>query len=171
LLILLGLNVFGMLFSGLTDVAFDRDAGDGRFVILAWSLYNVVVLIVAATVCVEIPRAETAPRLPPEPARIVLGRRNALGWIMRLTPEDCWIRGGPRLKMGEPLELNIETVGLVRAAVTRVEPSGFALALEPTAEQRTAILRKLHTREGNAGTQRTSLRLVVGGAVRRGLRG
>ncbi len=42
------------------------------------------------------------------------------------------------------------------AEVARVEASGLAVALRPDAEQRAAVLAKLHTREGAAGTVRTS---------------
>ena len=170
LLIILALNVAGMLFASLTDVVFERDAGDGRFVILVWSLYNVLVLTVTAAVCVEIPRAGTAPRLAPEPVRVLTGERTVPGWLMRLTPADTWVRGGPSVTVGEAVTLEIADVGPVAASVSRIDGSGFSLALAPTPAQRTDILRKLHTREGKAGTQRTSLNLLVKGAMRRGLR-
>jgi cellulose synthase/poly-beta-1,6-N-acetylglucosamine synthase-like glycosyltransferase len=170
LLAMLVLNIAGILFSSLTDVVFDHDPGDGRSVILLWSLYNVVVLSVAVIVCVDLPRARVAPRFIPEPARLITDGHGVSAWLMRLTTEDGWLRGGPFLNVGERLDVEVCDVGRVAAEVTRVEQSGFAVALHPTREQRAALLRKLHTREARVSARRTNLGLMIGGAFRRGQR-
>ena len=161
LLIVFVLTLGGLFFSPATDIVFDRDAGDGKWVILWWTIYNLFVLAVAMAVCIELPRASTAPRIMPE--RIVLhtvtGDGNA--WLMRLTTADAWLRGGPFLSPGDACEVAIEGVGRVAARVTRVEPSGSAIALMPDEAQRTALLVRLHTREGATGTTETD----VGGLV------
>jgi cellulose synthase (UDP-forming) len=167
LIILLALNVVGMLFSALTDVVFERDPGDGRSIILFWSLYNVVVLGASMAVCIETPRSRTSPQITPESVGLLVSGRTTRGWLMRLTVEDAWVRGGPRTQPGDEVVVEIDAVGAVPASVTRIELSGFALALRPSHEQRAAILRRLHTRIRAPGTQRTHLASVVTGAFRR----
>ena len=73
LLALFALTVAGLLFSPVTGVVFDRDAGDGKWVILFWTFYNLVVLGVAMAVCVEPPRAGTSARVTPERAFVHAG--------------------------------------------------------------------------------------------------
>ena len=170
LLILLGLNVAGLLFSAVTDVVFERDPGDGRSVILFWSFYNILVLAIAMAVCIETPRSRIAAQIFPEIVRLIADGHTMRAWVMRLTAEDAWVRGGPMARPGDEMAVEIDAVGMVVASVTRVEPSGFAVALRPTPGQRAAILRKLHTRVGAAGTQQTRLTSVVTGAFRRVVR-
>jgi cellulose synthase (UDP-forming) len=166
------LTLGGLFFTPATDIVFDRDAGDGKWVILAWTIYNLVVLAVAMAVCVELPRAGAAPRIEPERVVLHAQGRDGSAWLMRLTAGDAWLRGGPFLAAGETLEVAIEGVGRVRAEVTRVEPSGSALRLHPDEAQRTALLVKLHTRIGAAGTTQTDMGgLVADIVLRAGRRG
>lgn len=171
LLVLFCLNLAGLLFSVVTDTAFDRDPGDGKVVILFWSFYNLVVLVVSMFACVEVPRAAVARRLAPEPVRL-RGRSGQVGggWLMRLTLQDAWIRGGPSVAVDQEIDVEAGEVGWLSGRVARVEPSGFSLALAPDLAQRGRILLKLHTREGAPGTTRTNVAQVVVGAARRLLR-
>lgn len=171
LLVVFVLTLGGLFFSPATDIVFDRDAGDGKWVILVWTLYNLVVLLVAMAVCVELPRAGTATRIAPERVVLHMPDREDSAWLMRLTTEDAWLRGGPFLAAGDELGVGIEGVGRVRAAVTRVEPSGSAVRLHPDETQRTALLVKLHTRVGAVGTTQTDMRgLIADIALRAGRR-
>lgn len=170
LLGLFALTVAGLFFSPLTGVVFDRDAGDGKWVILFWTFYNLAVLGVAMAVCVEPPRARDAARLRPERAEVHAEGAATAAWLMRLTPVDAWLRGGPLLRPGQGCAVEIEAVGRVPAEVARVEAGGFAVVLRPDAAQRAAVLAKLHTREGAAGTVRTAPVGMVAGLLARASR-
>ncbi|GAA0598580.1 cellulose synthase catalytic subunit [Craurococcus roseus] len=170
LLALFALTVAGLFFSPLTGVVFDRDAGDGKWVILFWTFYNLAVLAVAMAVCVEPPRASDAARLRPERAVVHAEGAAVPAWMMRLTPADAWLRGGPLLRPGQECEVEIDAVGRVPAEVARVEAGGFAAALRPEPAQRAAILAKLHTREGASGTVRTAPGGMVAGLLARASR-
>jgi len=170
LLVVFLLTVAGLLFSPLTDVVFDRDAGDGKWVILFWTFYNLFVLAAAMAVCVELPRAGTVPRILPERVRILGDAGGHGGWLLRLTAEDAWVGGAPPLPKGLACRLELAGVGPVAAEVQRVEPSGVSLRLQPTEAQRTAVLTKLHTREGAAGTLRTDAGGLVTGLLARIMR-
>jgi cellulose synthase (UDP-forming) len=169
ILLLFVLNYFGLLFSGLTDIVFDRDPGEGRAIIVTWSLYNLVVLNIAALVCIEPPRAQLATSFTAEIVRISAGREIIQAWVIRLTTEEAWIRGAAFLTPGREVYIDIEAVGCLLAIVKCSNVSGLELNLQPSPAQRAAILRKLHTRVGAAGTQRASPTMLVIGALRRAL--
>ena len=161
------LTVAGLLFSGATDIVFDRDAGDGKWIILFWTLYNLAVLAVSISVCVELPRAATAPHIEPERVSVRHAGREHGAWIMRLTPEDAWINGGPAVAAGDAAEIGIPGVGNVAGTVARTERGGFSVLLLPDAGQRTAVLAKIHTRRGQHSTMRIEMGPLAAGLLRR----
>lgn len=167
---LFALTVLGLLFSPVTGVAFDRDAGDGKWVVLFWTLYNLVVLVVAMVVCVETPRTAGDARLRPEPVLVHADGATVSAWMMRLTPADAWLRGGPLLRPGHACAIEIGGIGPVPAEVARVEAGGFAVALRPDEAQRAAVLAKLHTRDNAAGTTRTAPAGLLAGLLARAAR-
>jgi cellulose synthase (UDP-forming) len=171
LLALFLLTIAGLFFSPATDIVFDRDAGDGKWVILVWSFYNLLVLGVGMAVCIELPRARTGTHMPPERVGVRVEGAVTGGWLMRLALEDGWVRGGPFLVPGAACTIDIPKVGAVAAKVTRIEAGGFAVALAPDDAQRSAILAKLHTREGAAGTLRTNVGGLFAGLAFRATRG
>jgi cellulose synthase (UDP-forming) len=170
LLLLFLLTVAGLFFSPATDIVFDRDAGDGKWVILIWSFYNLVVLGVGMAVCIELPRARTGTGMPPGRVQVQTADAVTGAWVMRLTLDDAWVRGGPFLRPGAACDICIPQVGAVAARVDRVEAGGFAVALLPDQAQRLAIMAKLHTREGAAGTLRTDMAGLLAGLTRRATR-
>lgn len=157
MLVVFVLTVTGLLYSIVTDVVFERDPGDGKSVILTWTLYNLAVLAATMAVCVELPRRASANAQGALPVVVRFGAGLMRGWAMRLTAEDAWIRGGPVPPRGTEVEVELPGIGAVPARVLREEPAGVSLALAPDAEQRAALLAALHTREGAAGTMRTRL--------------
>lgn len=152
LTIIFGLTLVGVFFTSATDIQFDRDAGDGKWVVLFWTIYNLAVLAVAMAVCVEVPRANTVPEIEPERAVIRLGTQKMSAWLVRLTTEEAWIRGGPELGEGTSATIEIDAVGVVPARVSRIRPRGVALAIRPDEAQQRLIVAKLHTRAGRHGT-------------------
>lgn len=170
LAIIFVLTLLGVFFTSATDIEFERDAGDGKWVVLFWTIYNLAVLAVAMAVCIEVPRASTVPEIEPERALIRTADGEMAAWLVRLTLEEAWIRGGPDIAEGAPLTLDIADVGPVAAAVARIRPRGLALAIQPDEAQRRRIVAKLHTRQGRHGTLRVDLSRMATGFVRRMIR-
>ena len=165
------LTLGGVFFAGATGIQFDTDAGDGRWIVLFWTVYNLAVLAVAMSVCVEIPRSTTNPQIVPERVTVRVGTVTTPAWIMRLTPDDAWIRGGPVVRSGDSVRLEIDGVGEIACQVLRIEPSGCAVGLEPDTQQRLRILAKLHTQIGRHGTLRSEARNLIVGVIWRLIRG
>ncbi|MCX7931227.1 MAG: glycosyltransferase [Rhodovarius sp.] len=168
LLIVFLLTVAGLLFSPITGITFDRDAGEGKWVVLAWSVYNLVVLAAAMAVCIELPRAGLGARFEPERTRMEGLGLSGPAWIMRLTLEDAWVRGGPRLPVGAPVTIQVVGVGVLRGVVIRVELGGCAVRFsEMDPPLRARLLARLHTASRAPGVTRTSLEGVLRGLLRR----
>jgi cellulose synthase (UDP-forming) len=165
------LTIAGLLFSIATDVVFDREAGDGKSVILAWTIYNLAVLAVTMAVCVELPRVASANSPGALPVTVRGAGPAMRGWAMRLTAEDAWIRGGPVPEHGADVMLEVPGIGAVSGRVARREAAGASILLSPSDEQRAALLTLLHTKEGAAGTTRSDLSRLVAGLSGRLLRG
>lgn len=157
MLVVFVLTIAGLLFNIVTDVVFERDPGDGKGVILFWTLYNLGVLAVTMVVCIELPRRASANAARSTAVTVRAPGLLMRGWSMRLTAEDAWIRGWPAPEAGSAVTLDLPGIGPVAATVRRREAAGVSLGLSPTQDQRVALLTRLHTREGAAGTTRTDL--------------
>lgn len=64
------LTVAGVLIGLVSDRFAFNDAGDGKVVILFWTVYNLVILAVTLLVCVELPRREK--HYADRPERVVI---------------------------------------------------------------------------------------------------
>ena len=155
LLIVFLLTVAGLFYSIATDIVFERDPGDGKSVILNWTLYNLLILGATMLVCVEMPRGASGSAGGTLPVVVRAKGLEMRGWAMRLTVEDSWIRGGPVPASNTEVELDLPGLQGIRARVVRSESAGVSLALAPNEEQRAALITLLHTREGAHGTMNT----------------
>lgn len=144
---------------GLTlGIFFDRfaynDAGDGKRVVLFWTLYNLVVLSVTMLACVELPRREK--HVADAPERISLrmpdGSPRSV-WMTELTRSTARIRG-VQAEPGRDLALRLEDVGEVLATVMRVTRETALLQLHPTDAQREALIVRLHAADNTPGITR-----------------
>jgi cellulose synthase (UDP-forming) len=81
--LLLGLTIGGMLYGSLVDYAPGRQEAGSTAIVVFWSIYNIVVLLLAMAVCVEFPRYRGEERVAPlrsgcasRPARALSPRRS-----------------------------------------------------------------------------------------------
>lgn len=113
---------------------------------LFWSLYNIVMLSVAALMCVEAPRYRKEERfIAMEPARVSIGGRGATVTIENLSLQGCRFSAWnvPRLRLGDRLVIDIPEVGQVVAEVRGMSVGTYQAMLHPDAAQRAALVRKL----------------------------
>ena len=143
-------------------ILFDRfatfSAGDGKWVILFWSLYNLVVLAVTCLACIERPRREL--HVSDRPERAVFssdGRQHEL-WITSLTMDTVRIRGLklPVYARGlldiDGIPERIETYAIAEVA------DGLRLQLLPTEAQREALFVKFYADGQEPGVTEVKLR-------------
>ncbi len=165
-LTLLILTVIGLILG----IAFDRfafnDAGDGKWVVLFWTVYNLLVLSLTVLACVELPRRER--HIADLPDRGVLTTKQGIRqeWIRSLTIDEARLRGTSH-PVGTTGELRLTGIGDVPVTVTEKTVDGVRVALQPTAEQREALLLRFYAEGAAPGTARARLSGLLLGLGRR----
>lgn len=143
-LILLVLTVAGLCLGIFSDRFAYHDAGDGKAVVLFWTFYNTFLLSVTVLACIELPRRERHIADSPERAVVLTsGLRDAV-WIADLTRSTARIRGQV-YAANTPGMLRIDGIGDVPMRVLLRTEDGAHLALDPTPEQKVALLERFYT--------------------------
>jgi len=148
---LLAITIGGLCLPLINDYSPAQKAGDGIVVILFWTLYNVVVLGLAVMVCIEPPRPAHTMRRRIEAATVRAGERALACWASEIGPGTARLRGVSGLPADQPLRLEIDGVGAVRAEVAEHLRDGCRLSLFPDDSERDLLIRKLHTGGGAPG--------------------
>lgn len=164
-LVLLILTLLGLTIGIFSDRFAFYDAGEGKAVVLFWTLYNVFVLFFTVLLCVELPRTERHVADAPEQA-LLLGPRPQQVWMTGLTMTTVRIRGAGA-PTGATVALRIAGIGDVAAAVLAETQDGARLQLLPTAEQAEALHLRFYAEDNTPGIAGASLGGVLRGLGRR----
>ncbi|WP_412508533.1 glycosyltransferase [Roseovarius sp. SYSU LYC5161] len=153
--VLLVLTLAGLLIGIVSDRFAYHDTGDGKAVILFWTLYNLVVLSVTVLACVELPRRERHVADAPERAIFAPeGGPPRRVWLASLTRDVVRIRGVP-MEPGTRGIMQIRDVGDVPVTVFSREDDGARLHLFPEPTEHDALLRRFYT-QGDAPSIRAA---------------
>jgi cellulose synthase (UDP-forming) len=142
-LILTALTVVGVMLGIFTDRFAFNDAGEGKIVVLFWTVYNLMVLGVTLTVCVELPRVERHFADHPERTVVSVGGQLRRVWMTELGQESARLRGIDLL-IGTPMEVRIRGVGDMSASVVEKTSDGVVISLAPDPQLYAALLRRLY---------------------------
>ena len=153
------LAIFALTLAGLClGIVSDRfafnDAGDGKWVILFWSVYNLVVLFVTCLACIELPRREVHVADRPERVTFHAGGTDHRLWITSLTMDTARARGTrfPERTRGA-LELD-GVPGPLSAYVIGRTADGVRLQLLPDEGQREALFVRFYAEGAEPGVER-----------------
>ena len=158
-LILLVLTLLGLSIGIVSDEFAYSDAGDGKWVVLFWTLYNVAVLSMTCLACVELPRRERHIADKPERAEFTAAGTSRSQWIASMTLDTVRLRGLP-IAIGTRGMLKIRDVGEVSAYVIAATADGTRLQLLPDATQREALFLRFYAdgeEPGVAGARTSAL--------------
>ncbi|VVT31857.1 cellulose synthase catalytic subunit [Rhizobium sp. EC-SD404] len=165
------LLLFALTWIGVTvGIVFDalnyRDAGEGKTVILFWTVYNLFVLAVTIIACVELPRRER--HFGDKPERTLMRSEGKLSrvWLTSLTQEAARVRG-ISLTKDDDILISIRGVGEVVGKVETVTADGGVLGLSPDAHQFQSLLRRFYADGDAPGVSSTRLSAIIGDAARR----
>ena len=164
--ILLGLTVLGLCLGIASDRFAFNGAGDGKWVVLFWTVYNVVVLATTCLACVELPRREFHVADKPERALFATGDDLRWQWIAALTLDTVQLRGriypvGTRGKLG------IKEVGEVEAYVIAETADGTRLQLLPDEQQREALFLRFYADGDAPGVAQAQASALLSDIMRR----
>lgn len=165
--VILGLTLVGLVLGIASDSFAFYDAGDGKAIVLFWTLYNVVVLSFTILVCVELPRRERHIADVPERA-LLMGTDlpDQEVWLVGLAQDRVRIRGAI-LSPGVMGRLRIKDVGDVEFMVVARTTDGARLSLRPDEQQHTALLERFYTDGDAPGVLNVRLAALAEGISRR----
>jgi cellulose synthase (UDP-forming) len=164
--ILLALTVIGLMIGIFSDAFAFHDAGDGKIVVLFWTIYNLFVLIVTVTLCVELPRRERHVADTPERAMLLIGDEAQAVWLTGLTATSARIRGA-KVPADNLTTLQIDGVGYVAASLVKQTEDGARLQLIPTGEQAEALHLRFYAQDNVPGIVGAEFGAVLKGLARR----
>jgi cellulose synthase (UDP-forming) len=162
-LVLWLLTVGGLLFSFVNDYTGAESAGDGKSVILFWSVYNILLLSLTMIVCVERPRPLHSLRPGTDAATLIVNGNAIPAWVLNLSQHEARVRGPHGLSLSTEGSLILDGVGEVSAQIKDELLDGYLIALFPTERQADLLARRVHTQHGAPGTVEGRLTGIVGG--------
>lgn len=160
------LTAVGLCLGIVSDRFAFNDAGDGKWVILFWTTYNLAVLAVTCTACIELPRREIHVADQPERAVFTVGGQERRLWLAALTMDTVRLRGHiyPMQTRGR---LEIEGVGAVEAYVIASLADGVRMQLVPDAAQREALFVRFYAEGMAPGVSHVRTSAMIADIARR----
>ena len=165
-IILFALTALGIFIGIFSDRFAFSDAGDGKMVILFWSIYNLFVLGVTLISCVELPRYERHIVDEPERTVVRLGHEPRRVWITDLTLDTVRLRGH-RYEEERRGKIRVPRVGNVECFVVAETADGARLQLLPNDAQRKRLFQRFYSRGANPGVSNVRVTAVLRDIVER----
>ena len=141
------LTVLGMLYGSFIDFAPSHDRFDAKLINIVWSIYNVVVIGLTISVCIELPRYRREERFAiAETVRVRAGDDLFTARLSDLSVSGARIEA-PRPRGETEVTLTVHQVGDVPARIVRGSERTFAVEFIITDHARDALIRKLFSGE------------------------
>lgn len=164
--VLLALTLTGLTLGIFSDRFAYFDAGDGKAVVLFWTLYNVLVLSLTIIVCVELPRTERHVADVAEQADLIENGTRRKVWIHDLNSTNV-ILSSLSLPQGQVVKLDIADVGIVEAVCLEPARDGSRLQLLTTPAQSDALTLRLYAEDNVPGIAGAKTGLLLRDLARR----
>jgi cellulose synthase (UDP-forming) len=143
--LLLGLTIMGMLYGSLADYTPEKQEAGSTAVVLFWSIYNVIVLLLAMAVCVEFPRYRDEERIATtETVQVSAGGSVFTAPLTDISTTGAHIRAPSPGRAGGKLVVGVQGIGEVSARIIRATRDGFAVEFTDVNRQRDALIRKIY---------------------------
>jgi cellulose synthase (UDP-forming) len=162
-LLLFALTIGGLVVSLTSDFIFNNAAraGDGMAVVMFWTVYNLVVLLIAIAACIERPRPDRPQRQIVEPVTLTMAGQEHRGWLVNLGVGGARVSGLSGLQPGTTGTLRLRIIGDVEARVIAPTQDGYRIGFAPTVEQRDRIIARLYTASAAPGTNQGNIALMI----------
>jgi cellulose synthase (UDP-forming) len=143
--LLLGLTIAGMLYGSLADYTPERQEAGSTAIVVFWSIYNIVVLLLAMAVCVEFPRHRGEERVATgERVRVSAGNCRFTAPLADISVTGARIQAPSPGRDGDVVRLRLQDIGDVQARIIRDTEDGFAVEFVDAEGQRDALIRKVY---------------------------
>ena len=169
--LLLGLTVGGMLYGSLADYTPERQEAGSTAIVVFWSAYNIVVLLLAMAVCVEFPRYRGEERVATgERVRVSAGNCRFTAPLSDLSVTGARIQAPSPGQDGDVVWLRLQDIGEIQARIIRDTDDGFAVEFVDAVGQHDALIRKVYCSRYERPTARVHTGRVMRALVARALR-
>jgi glycosyl transferase family 2/PilZ domain-containing protein len=169
--ILLGLTLVSMTYGSVADYTPERQSAGSAAVILLWSVYNVLVLLLAIAACVELPRYRREERFATS-ERVAI---SAGDYVFTAPLADISVIGA-RILAPSPgptddiVWLEIESIGEVAARIVAGSNTGFAVEFVDADRAREKLIRKIFSGRYSQHPQKINGRHTLTALVARAIR-
>jgi cellulose synthase (UDP-forming) len=137
------LTLLGMLYGSFADFAPSHDRFDAKLINIIWSIYNIIVIVLAISVCIELPRYRREERFATaETVRVRAGDQVLAARLSDLSVSGARIEA-PRPQREAEVTLTVHQVGDIRARIVRGSEQMFAVEFIATDSARDELIRKL----------------------------
>jgi cellulose synthase (UDP-forming) len=142
---LAALTLLGMLYGSYSDFAPARNIVEARELVVWWSIYNLIVLLLAMAVCIELPRYRREERFrTSEPVRVIIeGGDEIIANLSDISLGGAKISAPTPSPLGTTLRLVIQNIGEVEARIVTGSETGFGVEFLNSDEIRDPLVRKL----------------------------
>jgi cellulose synthase (UDP-forming) len=165
-LVLLVLSIGGILIGIFSDAFAFNDAGQGKQVVLFWTLYNILVLCLTILTFVELPRSEIHVADRPEQVTLATPTGTHAVWLTGLTLDTLHVSSNA-FPLGTVGTVALSSVGDVCATVVTSDQNGTRLRLQTTPAQKEALLLRFYTSGDAPGIPAAKLLAVIQGIAER----
>jgi cellulose synthase (UDP-forming) len=169
--LLLGLTIAGMLYGSLADYTPERQEVGSTAIVVFWSVYNIVVLLLAMAVCVEFPRYRGEERVATgERVRLSAGNCSFTAPLTDISITGARIQAPSPGREGDVVRLRLQDIGDIQARIIRDTDDGFAVEFVDADGQRDALIRKVYCSRYERPAARVHSGRVLRALVARALR-
>jgi cellulose synthase (UDP-forming) len=138
------LTLSGMVYGSFSDYAPLANNQGAKAITVFWSAYNIIVLLVAMSVCIELPRYRRQERfITSERVRIRVGDRTLSAVLVDISTTGARIMGPRPAAPNTIIWVTIDQVGEIPAHVVDRRDAAFAVEFVGADSARKALIRKL----------------------------
>jgi len=141
--LLAGLTIAGMLYGSVADFLPNRQAPDANAVIIFWSAYNVIVLLLAMAVCVELPRFREERFTTSERVQVCVGDDVFGASLANISIDGARVSAPSPGRRQDVVRLRVDHVGEIAARIVHGSDKHFAVEFIDPLKVRDALIRKL----------------------------
>ncbi len=166
-LILFFLTLGGLLIGIIWDRFAYSDAGDGKWVILFWTIYNLFLLAATCRACVEPPRREIHVADAPERISFESDGTEYWVWMTSFTMDTVRLRGLTLPEQARGMLTIDQITGPIECYVIAKTRDGARLQLLPTEEQREELFVRFYAEGDEPGVSHVSASALLHDIYRR----
>ncbi len=140
-------------------------------IVLFWSVYNIIVLLLAMAACVELPRYRGEERFATsERVRVTVGDDVFTAPIADFSVTGMCILAAAPVRPGDLVSVQLDEIGKIAGRVVRVSGAEFAVEFLDIDRSRDALIRKLYSGRYYGPPQELHGHRIVRAFVARALR-